>query len=871
VNERLAAALADRYRIERQLGQGGMATVYLAADLRHNRNVAIKVLKPELAAVLGAERFVQEIQTTAQLQHPHILPLFDSGSANGFLYYVMPYIEGETLRKRLDREKQLGIDEAVKITTEVADALDYAHRHGVIHRDIKPENILLHDGRPMVADFGIALAVSAAAGGRMTETGLSLGTPHYMSPEQATAEKDITARSDVYSLASVLYEMLSGQPPHLGGSAQQIIMKIIAEPVPAVTGLRKSVPPNVAAALMKALEKLPADRFDSAKAFAEALVNPAFTTASLAASIANPALRHRLTLVQGAIVGLLGVTAGVLGARLAFGRPGSVGALERQQVTFEGHATQPGISPDGTRVAYERQVCEHGGYALCRSDIVVQEVGATRTTVLLRDLQWMGPPRWTADGQALLVDGAIDSSRVGLFVVPLATGTPRLLSDGIGSYDVHPTADSAVLITPVSRTSSLLRIIDLRSGGVTDSFPIPFRDVRSVAWSPDGQWFALVAEREGYLNLLSLVGRHGQVGSGFPDRVRGTVRWSPDGASVLSFRVGTVREDELIQLGVSNGRFDQRGEVILPRVSTLYLGRFDVARRTGTLALGVGDALQDLYALDWERSPATARRVATGTTWYGDPVMTADGAEMYVLRGDAAGDNVYRISVATGEQEALTAQDRPGDLQLRLSADGHRLVSGRAVRDSMRVDVMELPSGRLRSAMAAVTGNYVMPVGPSGLLSLGPGGVPVVADSLGGAWRAIPWPDSVQVTDFDGSPDGHQAVFVGSTRGRWLVVVSGLSREGMRVLAALPADEPGPGSNWGQGDTIYLSRWLDTDNSPSLWRLRATGGDLTRVAALPIPCELRSLWVSLRARQAACEVNDFRYDIWVYRVPGVGR
>jgi eukaryotic-like serine/threonine-protein kinase len=236
--ERLTTALADRYRIERELGQGGMATVYLAEDLKHKRRVAIKVLKPELAAVLGAERFVQEITTTASLSHPHILPLFDSGEAGGFLYYVMPYIQGETIRERLNRETQLSVDEAVRITREIADALDYAHRNGVIHRDIKPENLLLHDGRPMVMDFGIALAVSAAAGGRMTETGLSLGTPHYMSPEQATADKSITARSDVYSLASVCYEMLAGEPPHTGGSAQQIIMKIIAERAQPVTELR---------------------------------------------------------------------------------------------------------------------------------------------------------------------------------------------------------------------------------------------------------------------------------------------------------------------------------------------------------------------------------------------------------------------------------------------------------------------------------------------------------------------------------------------------------------------------------------------------------------------------------------------------------
>ena len=282
--DRLNTALAGRYRIERELGEGGMATVYLCDDVKHDRKVALKLLKPELAAVLGAERFVQEIKTTAALQHPHILPLFDSGAADGFLFYVMPYIKGETLRDKLNRETQLGVEEAVRIAREVADALDYAHRNSVIHRDIKPENILMNDGRPMVADFGIALAVSAAAGGRMTETGLSLGTPHYMSPEQATAEKEITARSDVYSVGSVLYEMLTGHPPFTGAVAQQIIMKIITEPAEAVTKHRKSVPLHVADALAKSLEKLPADRFESAKAFADALGNPLYRSGAVQAS-----------------------------------------------------------------------------------------------------------------------------------------------------------------------------------------------------------------------------------------------------------------------------------------------------------------------------------------------------------------------------------------------------------------------------------------------------------------------------------------------------------------------------------------------------------------------------------------------------------
>ncbi len=217
---RLSSALSDKYRIERELGAGGMATVYLAQDLKHDRKVALKVLRPELAAVIGAERFLSEIKTTANLQHPHILPLFDSGEADSFLFYVMPYVEGETVRDRISREKQLPVADAVRITTEVAAALDYAHRHGVIHRDIKPENILLHDGSALVADFGIALAASKAGGTRMTETGMSLGTPHYMSPEQAMGEREITARSDVYALGCVLYEMLMGEPPFTGPTAQ---------------------------------------------------------------------------------------------------------------------------------------------------------------------------------------------------------------------------------------------------------------------------------------------------------------------------------------------------------------------------------------------------------------------------------------------------------------------------------------------------------------------------------------------------------------------------------------------------------------------------------------------------------------------------
>ena len=273
---RLNAALERRYAIERKLGEGGMATVYLADDLKHERKVALKVLKPELAAVVGAERFLAEIKVTANLQHPNILPLHDSGEADGFLFYVMPYVEGDTLKDRLAREHQLPVDDAVHIATDMAEALDYAHRQGVIHRDIKPANVLLLEGKPVISDFGIALAVGAAGGGRLTETGLSLGTPHYMSPEQATGDQAVGAATDTYALGSVLYEMLVGEPPYPGTTAQAVLGKIIAgKPVSAIEH-RSSVPANVDAAVRRALEKLPADRFTSAQEFVRALEDPGF-------------------------------------------------------------------------------------------------------------------------------------------------------------------------------------------------------------------------------------------------------------------------------------------------------------------------------------------------------------------------------------------------------------------------------------------------------------------------------------------------------------------------------------------------------------------------------------------------------------------
>jgi len=271
VAARLKAALADRYAIEREVGAGGMATVYLAEDLKHHRQVGIKVLRPELAAALGPERFLREIEIAARLDHPHILPLYDSGEAGGFLYYVMPFVEGESLRDRLDREKQLPIDDALQIAFEVADALSYAHSRDVVHRDIKPENILLAGTHARVADFGIARAITEAGGEGLTETGLAIGTPAYMSPEQAAGSRDLDGRSDLYSLGCVLYELLAGQPPFTGTTIESVVHQHLTADPPSVTVLRPSVPPQVTAVLQRVLSKAPADRFSPAAQFADAL------------------------------------------------------------------------------------------------------------------------------------------------------------------------------------------------------------------------------------------------------------------------------------------------------------------------------------------------------------------------------------------------------------------------------------------------------------------------------------------------------------------------------------------------------------------------------------------------------------------------
>jgi serine/threonine-protein kinase len=415
--DRLNAALSGRYRLDRELGAGGMATVYLAHDERHDRPVAVKVLKPELAAVMGADRFLTEIRTTANLQHPHILALFDSGEADGFLYYVMPYVEGETLRDLLDRERQLPVDDAVRIARAVASALDYAHRQNVIHRDIKPANILLHDGEPVVADFGIALAVQQAGGGRLTETGLSLGTPYYMSPEQATADRDPGPRSDVYSLGCVLYEMLAGEPPFQGGTAQAVLGRILTGDVPSVTEVRKTVPRHVEATLTKALQRLPADRFATAAEFGEALARPGLTSGASRAP--DAAARRRIALLPWSVAAAALVVAAVSwmtpGDLALLPAPVTRSVLELPEGAYLDNLN-PMISDDGRQIIVE--AWREGRTELLRRPLDALAFESVPASVGAQE------PVLSPDGASLVY--TIESNMVAR---PLSGGPPLVLTD----------------------------------------------------------------------------------------------------------------------------------------------------------------------------------------------------------------------------------------------------------------------------------------------------------------------------------------------------------------------------------------------------------------------------------------------------------
>jgi serine/threonine-protein kinase len=543
----LATALSDRYRIDRELGAGGMATVYLARDLRHDRNVAIKVLRPELAAVIGAERFAAEIKTTANLQHPHLLPLFDSGTVEGTAFYVMPLVEGESLRARLQRERQLPVGEAIQIANEVADALQYAHAHGVIHRDIKPENILLQNGHALVADFGIALAVEQAGEARMTQTGLSLGTPQYMSPEQAMGERNVDARTDIYSLGAITYEMLAGEPPFTGPNAQAIVAQVLTAEPPLASIRRPNVPPHVDVAVQTALEKLPADRFSTVAAFAAALRGDASDVPSrrkMARTTSSPAVRWALStavLAAGVAVGWLAHRQRVpntFPVRFILSTD-SLHSLEFQ------YDLSLAVSADGRRVAY---------VARTRSGALIYERPLDTTDAHpLRGTALSGQPAYSPDGRWLAFEGPS-----GIMRAPVGGGDPQLVTSAPKFFNV-----AGMTWTRDSRRIVYASVVDRALYAASDPGTPPVRLTHPDSASLE-RHIAPAVSPDGRLVLFtSIRGSEGatSVRLGVLDLASGAVRFIDTPALAPSF----VAPDT-VMYGLADGRLVRQSFVGSPRV-----------------------------------------------------------------------------------------------------------------------------------------------------------------------------------------------------------------------------------------------------------------------------------------------------------------
>jgi len=503
----ISTALGDRYVIEREIGSGGMAVVYLARDKKLDRDVALKVLRPELGAVLGSERFLTEIKISARLDHPHILTLIDSGEADGLLYYVLPFVRGESLRHKLDRERQLGLEEALTITKQVASALDYAHRQGLVHRDIKPENILIQEGEAMLTDFGIALAVKEAGGNRLTQTGLSLGTPQYMSPEQATGDRGIDARSDVYSLASVLYEMLAGEPPVTGASAQSMIAKLMTEKPTHLRVLRDTVPPSIDAAVAKALAKTPADRFASAGEFSRALDVKATIDAGPSTSPVAKSSR-RVAIAAGVLVLAAAVAGGayVMKGRAAAPRGTAASLGQRTQLTTAGIVLVPAISPDAKQLAYVTRKCSTGR---CGYSIVVQDIGGSTTRSILEGATAAYYLEWSPDRRNLIFNGTFNG-RIGTYLLSALGGTPRWLTSGVATFFA---GGDSLLIGPSYRADSVywIRVAGL-DGGLRDSIRLTGngQGVAAVSAMPGTGWIITMILQQPH-GLWQVIDRNGKV------------------------------------------------------------------------------------------------------------------------------------------------------------------------------------------------------------------------------------------------------------------------------------------------------------------------------------------------------------------------
>jgi eukaryotic-like serine/threonine-protein kinase len=862
--------------------------------VKHDRDVALKVLKPELAAILGRERFLNEIRLTAQLDHPHIVTLIDSGETGGLLWYVLPFIRGESLRDRLNREKQLGVEEALAIARQVAGALDYAHARGVIHRDLKPENILLHEGEAMLADFGIALAVKEAGGNRLTETGLSLGTPQYMSPEQATGVRVLDARSDIYSIAAVLYEMLAGEPPHTGATVQAVIAKLMTERPTRLRTVRDTVPESVDAAVAKALAKVPSDRFATAHEFAAALRAPLASDSTTVVVARRPSMRRTAVVVAGLLgIALLAAVALLPGR----GRTSTPATTARRPLTTSGAASQPALSPDGKMVAY----------VLNGTDVLVQDLAGGDPLPIVRGTVSVRYPRWTPDGSALLFLGELRRGEAGLFVVPRLGGAPRRVAEASLAFAIDPAGESVLVsrFDPM-RGSALVRlrlkdgvVVDtlwnrpvgpaVSSTGDLDSQPLIFY---GLEWSPDGRWIAFsatrrLAESGNGIGLMSASGAVTDIRGGFV----GPIQWGPRSDAIYYFPDNTRAEFDLVRWSVSpSGTFAGDPVVIMSRVPGLD-GSLSVSPdgRSAAFISGLANNHVSLLTIDPAKATLTERKVTGGTAWHGFPTLSPDGRFMVYSKGDQRGDNLYRFPIDSGAERPLT-ETTDWNHRPKISPDGARLAFVRTGLEAKRPGLFIMPAdgGSPREITAGQVDWSGLTAGPLAWLSptrlllrttLTPNQYRVV-DVERGDTVTLSLPDSLRLPALffqasDGSLNSSPWQLAPSPSGAGFAVAARI-HDSLFVLRGSPdlkqwirLAPAGAGERlallrWGDQDWIYFAHWAPTDTVYWLSRVRATGGRPELRLPIPKSCRISPERLSSDGRRMVCESpGSSTYDVWI--------
>ena len=865
----ISTALGDRYVIEREIGAGGMAVVYLALDKKLDREVALKVLRPELGAVLGSERFLTEIKISARLDHPHILTLIDSGEADGLLYYVLPFVRGESLRAKLDRERQLPLEEALTITKQVASALDYAHRKGLVHRDIKPENILLQEGEAMLTDFGIALAVKEAGGNRLTQTGLSLGTPQYMSPEQATGDRGIDARSDVYSLASVLYEMLAGEPPVTGASAQSMIAKLMTEKPTHLRVLRDTVPPGVDAAVEKALAKTPADRFTSAGEFAKALDAKGVADAPAASSHASsaptgnaaPRSRGKIAIVAGVLV-LAAVVAGGVYASRGRSRPHATAASlgPRTQLTTSGAVLVPAISPDGKQLAYIVKHCDTGG---CKYSVVEQDVGGSTTRSILDGATSGYGLEWSPDRRNLIVNGTIDG-RAGTYLLSALGGTPHFLTAGTATF--YAGGDS-LLIGPAYRPDSVFWVgVAALDGIVRDSIRLAAKGegVGALSSMPGTGWIVSLVLQQPH-GLWQVTSRSGAVADQVVNAC--TCGGIATRDAVWLSRAGDGLGESIVRIALdpTTGKLATRQDTMVTALFTNFSLTADgqnMVMDEGTYDFSIWST--DLASVQKGDFPSE-RRVAQAS----QPVaasISPDGARVLLRRNTPIGGGhvEQRFSImpfAGGTESPLGA---PGKLKRAHWLDSVSVGFMRQTPTGSHLGVVDIRTNAIRNEIDLPDSAF------SSLQALPDGWawVPASGDRIvvrrAGKMREYPAPAWYAfLFQIALDPSGHRLFYLGDDKA---TTDSG----GIGVLSL----DDGSTSQWGAIVGEFGSITPLTDGSVFVMNARSQGSlsfykltgpsQLQSLGSSPRP--LQFLSVSRDLKRVSAQERDYRADAWMSRV-----